>query len=62
MTDVIGVELVRAIEILEKQGYKVETLHLKSNKAKDIDTILVVRQKLLENTIFLVASGFKQEI
>jgi len=62
MRDVIGKKLEDAISILEEEGYVVSIKKTISDKQKEWDSMIVLRQNLTDNTVELVVSNFKLEI
>lgn len=62
MQDVIGKKLSVAEEILKASGYEIKVLNTISDKQKEWDSMIVVREKLYENIIELTVSNFKTEI
>lgn len=63
MTDVIGKILSIGEEILKSEGYRIEIIKTISDKQKNADTMIIIRQKKLrDNIIELTISNFKMEI
>ena len=62
MKDVIGKKLIEAKFILEAEGYKVSVVETVSDKQKEWDAQLVVRQIETGGAVELTVSNFKLEI
>lgn len=62
MQDVIGKKLSEAIEIVKSEGYEVRIIENISDKQKEWDCMLVVRQKESGNIVELTISNFRMEI
>lgn len=62
MIDVIGKKLSIAKDILEKENYTVEVTEYFTDKQKEWDSLIVIRQKFKENVAELVVGNFKMEI
>lgn len=62
MTDVIGKKLSEATSILTTEGYEVEVIEAISDKQKQWDAMIVIRQRSSNNKIEITVSNFKLEI
>jgi beta-lactam-binding protein with PASTA domain len=62
MTDVIGKKLIEAKHILQAEGYEISVIETVSDKQKEWDAQLVVRQVKSGSTVQVTVSNFKLEI
>lgn len=62
MLDLIGKKLSEAEDILKDTPYHIEVVKTISDKQKEWDTMIVIRQNLSDNILTLTVSNFKLEI
>jgi len=63
MQKVLGMDVKKAVKILEQEGLTCVLKEYSSKKPVEADTTRVIRQKILdEKTVELIVSGFKTSI
>lgn len=62
MSDVIGKSLSEANSILLSEGYNVDVIEYITDKQKEWDTMIVVRQNIVDKNVSLVVTNFKVRV